>query len=133
MILDTQTGALRARDRPTCFVTGQLFLQTCPNALALAKAEASILRLQNRVLPLVESIALDNTATSIAQALHRPVIRPPGELLLHSLTEHRPVYVRVSRRFRSEFLVEVGRVSLIGHSRLEGGFVFPVKKLAPVD
>ena len=85
-----------------------------------------------RRLSLVERVALRDTAASIAKTLHRPVVRPASELLLHRLTEHRAVHVAVCRRFAGEFLVKVGRVTLIQHRRLERGLVFAIEKLAPV-
>jgi hypothetical protein len=90
-------------------------------------ASASSLRLS-----LVERVALRDTAARIAKTLHRPVVRPSGELLLHRLTEHGAFDVAVCRRLAGEFLVEVGRVALVEHRRLERGLVLAVEKLAPV-
>ena len=74
-----------------------------------------------------------DTATSISESLHGPVVRPAGELLLHGLTEHRSLDVAVCGRLAGELLVEVGGVALVEHGRLERRFVLAVEKLAPVD
>ena len=83
-------------------------------------------------LSLVESVGLRDTAAGIAKTLHGPVVRPPSELLLHRLTEHRAVDVTVCRRLACELLVEVARVTLVEHRRLERGLVLAVEKLTPV-
>jgi hypothetical protein len=84
-------------------------------------------------LSLVESVGLRDTAAGIAKTLHRSVVRPAGELLLHRLTEHRAVDVAVCGCLACEFLIEVARVALVEHRRLERGLVLAVEKLAPVD
>jgi hypothetical protein len=83
-------------------------------------------------LSLVECVGLRDAAAGIAETLHRSVVRPAGELLLHRLTEHRAVDVAVCWRLACEFLVEVARVALVEHRRLERGLVLAVEKLAPV-
>jgi hypothetical protein len=84
-------------------------------------------------LSLVERVGLRDTAAGIAKTLHGPVVRPAGELLLHRLTEHRAVDVAVCGRLACEFLVEVARVALVEHRRLERGLVLAVEQLAPID
>ena len=88
-------------------------------------------QLQN--LSLIESIALRDTATGVAQTFDRSVVRPASELLLHGLTEHGSLDVAVCGRLAGELLVEVGRVALVEHGRLERRLVLAVEKLAPVD
>lgn len=83
-------------------------------------------------LSLIESIALRDTAARVAQTLYRPVVRPTGELLLHRLAEHGSVDVTVCGSLACELLVEVGRVTLVEHRRLERGLVLAVEQLAPV-
>lgn len=84
-------------------------------------------------LSLIESIALRDTATGVAKTFDWSVVRPAGELLLHGLTEHRSLDVTICGRLAGKFLVEVGRVALVEHGRLEGRLVLAVEKLAPVD
>lgn len=54
-------------------------------------------------------------------------------MLLHGLAEHGSFDVAVCGRLAGELLVEVGRVALVEHGRLERRLVLAVKKLAPVD
>lgn len=64
---------------------------------------------------LIEATSIHNATTCISQTLNRPVVTPPSELLLHSLTQHRAVHIRVRRRLRRELLIEIGCVTLVEH------------------
>jgi hypothetical protein len=66
-------------------------------------------------LPSTKSIPLHNAATCIAQSLHRSVVTPARELLLHGLAQHWAFNIAVRRRFRCELLVKVRCIPLIEH------------------